>query len=69
MNEHLQKAIVDFNLATIALKQAERALNVPVQAILAANPPSDDLYELIELLPKSYRGVRRIYDTIALRNE
>lgn len=69
MNEPLQKAIVDFNLATIALKQAERALNVPVQAILAANPTSDDLHELLEQLPTSYRGVRRIYDTLSLRNE
>jgi hypothetical protein len=69
MDDPLKQAIADFQVAFAAFKQAEKALNVPVQDILRASPTRDDLNDLLDLLPASYRGVRRIYETLELMGE
>jgi hypothetical protein len=60
----MKQAIQRFNWALQEFKEATAALHPYVEEELAKRNTVDELQELIDILPKTYIGIRRIYEKI-----
>lgn len=63
VKNRLALAISQYNEAEAKLKAASEALDRVVEPLMQTNEV-DALHELVDSLPKKYRGVRRIYEKI-----
>jgi hypothetical protein len=62
--EELDKAIKTFNLSQELVDAWEKELNTLVEKEMKNRKTVDELQELADMLPKKYRGTRRIYEMI-----
>ena len=60
----MKDAIENFNTAQAKLKQVETALNKAVENEMQKCKTVDQLHDLVNSLPKNYKGSRRIYEQI-----
>lgn len=60
----LQQAIADHEQAKAALRVYNNALDTAVQPYLSRCKTVEDYHRLIDMLPSSYPGVRRMYEAI-----
>lgn len=67
--ENLDKCIADFNAAMQSLKDKEKELNEAVTALRWTEQSNEEIMELIDRLPKGYKGVRRMYEFMERRSE
>lgn len=58
----MKPEITKFKQAQTALDRAEKALNRKVEKAAALCRTEDDFHELIDRLPKHYKGKRRLYE-------